>query len=402
MNKEKLLLLTLACIQFTHIMDFMIVMPLGDQLMKVFNILPNQFSYIVSAYNISAGLCGFIAAFFIDKVDRKKAIFFVYLGFIVGTLACAFSPNYNFLLASRILTGAFGGVLGSLVLSIIGDVIPMERRASAMGTVMAGFSLAAVIGVPFGNYAAVQLSWHAPFFIIAAMAVIVAVLIHVIVPSMQSHIDTTSNIKKPFHILTNITSDNNQLRALLVMTLLMLGQFSIIPFISPYLVANVGFSQSELTYIYLFGGLCSVFTAPLIGRLADRFGKIRVFTICAILSTIPLFLITNMPQIAMPLVLIATSSFFIFVAGRTIPAMAMITGTVVPRNRGSFMSIVSSVQQVTSGLAAFMAGRIIYKGAGGHLFNYEYVGYIAIASSLLCILIARRLKPAAQQVVPLI
>jgi predicted MFS family arabinose efflux permease len=393
-KKEKLLIFVLAAIQFTHIMDFMIMMPLGPQLMRLFNINPTQFGLIVSAYTFSAGVSGFLGAFLIDRFDRKKAVQFMYLGFTVGTIACALAPNYMLLVLARALAGMFGGVMSALILSIVGDTFTYERRASAMGAVMAAFSFASVLGVPFGLYLANTFSWHAPFFFIGGLGVIVFVLITLVIPQMNAHVKKDVKPNSPLQIITNITSNPNQLRALLFMVLLMFGQFSIIPFISPYMVKNVGFTEHQLMYIYLIGGGLTIFTSPLIGKMADKYGKPKVFTIFAILTVIPLFLITNMPQIAIGWALVVTSMFFVTVGGRMIPAMTMITSTVKPQNRGSFMSINSSVQQLSASLASFIAGAIVMENANGKIDYYNIVGYIAIAAGIIAVYVGRGLKVA--------
>lgn len=392
LKREKLVLFSLALIQFTHIMDFMIMMPLGPQLMRIFSISPAQFGMIVSAYTFSAGIFGFLGAFFIDRFDRKMALLFIYSGFIIGTLSCSLAPTYHWLLAARVFTGMFGGIAGALILSIIGDSIPNERRASAMGVVMAAFSAASVFGVPFGLYMANKFSWHAPFLFIGCIGLGIITLVSFVIPNMKEHIVTKIERQGPLQVITNVTSNPNQLRALLLMFLLMVGQFSVIPFISPYMVANVGFSESDLTYIYLIGGFFTIFSSPMVGRLADKIGRFKVFTIFIFISLIPLFGITNMPKVSMPYVLVITSIFFICAGGRMIPASTMITSSVLPKHRGSFMSINSSVQQLSSSLAAFMAGLIVQKNASGQLENYNYVGYIAIAASLLAIVVASKIK----------
>jgi MFS transporter, DHA1 family, inner membrane transport protein len=393
-KKERLLIFVLAAIQFTHIMDFMIMMPLGPQLMRLFNINPTQFGLIVSAYTFSAGVSGFLGAFLIDRFDRKKAVQFMYLGFTVGTIACALAPNYMLLVLARALAGMFGGVMSALILSIVGDTFTYERRASAMGAVMAAFSFASVLGVPFGLYLANTFSWHAPFFFIGGLGVIVFVLITLVIPQMNAHVKKDIKPSSPIQVITNITSNPNQLRALLFMVLLMFGQFSIIPFISPYMVKNVGFTEHQLMYIYLIGGGLTIFTSPLIGKMADKYGKPKVFTIFALLTVIPLFLITNMPQIAIGWALLVTSMFFVTVGGRMIPAMTMITSTVKPQNRGSFMSINSSVQQLSASLASFIAGAIVMENADGKMDYYNVVGYIAITAGIIAIFIGRGLKVA--------
>lgn len=393
-RNEYILLLTLALIQFTHVMDFMIIMPLGNQLMKLFEITPQQFGFIVSAYTITAGIVGFTGAFFVDNFDRKKILLVCYAGFLIGTLACAMSPNYSFMLMARILTGAFGGLLSTILLSMVGDAIPFERRGAAMGIVTAGFSLASVFGVPFGNFLATQYSWHAPFFFIAGFGVFVAALIIRFIPFMSGHIQDKSRRPDMLGVIRRLAKNMNQRRALLLMGLLMMSQFTIIPFIAAFMEKNVGFSQIEVTYIYLFGGLCTVFTSPLIGRLADRLGKQKVFGIFASLALIPLFMITNMPPWPIWAVLIVTSFFFIVITGRVVPAMAMITSTALPQNRGSFMSFNSSVQQLTAGIAAFISGALVTEDAQGKLENYNIVGYIAMIACVFSIWAAYRIVSA--------
>ncbi|MDN4166249.1 MFS transporter [Cytophagales bacterium LB-30] len=395
MSKERIILLTLAAINFTHIMDFMIIMPLGDMLMKVFDIGPQQFSFIVASYTISAGVSGFIAAFLIDRFDRKTALIFLYIGFTVGTLACALAPTYVILLVARSLTGVFGGILGALLLAVLADVVPEERRGQGMGFIMAAFSVASVAGVPFGYFLAEKISWHAPFLLLSGFGLVILYMIWRYIPSLTAHMVSKSDRPGIRKVLHNAFSLPNQQRALLFMMLLMLGQFTIIPFIAPYMIRNVGFESNQITYIYLIGGALTIFTSPIIGKLADKYGKLRVFTVFAILNILPLFAITHMPPVHIALALTVTGAFFIISGGRMIPAMAMITSSVKPQNRGSFMSINSSVQQLSAGLASFIAGLIVVQANDGSaLQNYQYVGYVAIFATILCIIVGQRIVPA--------
>ena len=395
------MLFTLALIQFTHVMDFMIIMPMGKQLMEIFQISPPQFGNIVSSYNITAGLVGFAGAFFVDNFDRKKLLMSCYIGFLIGTLACAFAPNYQMMLGSRVLTGAFGGLLSTLMLSIVADAIPLERRASAMGILTSGFALASVFGVPFGSYLAGVYSWHAPFLFIAVIGTLILVAVFVFVPFMNSHITNKANRPDPRQVLVNLAKNLNQRRALFLMSMLMFSQFSIIPFIAPYMEMNVGFTRNEVNLIYLFGGLCAVFTAPLVGRLADKIGRLKVFVIFASLMLIPVFLITNLGAWPVPFVLVITSIFFITVNGRIVPAMAIISSTTEPKTRGSFMSFNSSVQQLSAGIAAFLAGSIVGKDDAGRLLNYNYVGYIALLAGIVVIYAATRIKSTEKPTSPI-
>jgi predicted MFS family arabinose efflux permease len=395
MSKEKIILFTLAGINFTHIMDFMIIMPLGDLLMKVFEITPQQFSLIVSSYTFTAGIFGFVAAFVIDRFDRRKALLFLNVGFVVGTIACALAPTYVVLLFARSLTGAFGGVLGALILSVVADVVPDERRGQGMGIVMAAFSVASVAGVPFGYFLAEKFSWHAPFLLLAGMGTLITLAIFKFIPSLTGHMVKKSDRPSPAKVLTNAISLPNQKLALLFMLTLILGQFSIIPFIAPYMIRNVGFEGDQITYIYLVGGGLTIFTSPFIGRLADKFGKKTVFIVCASAAIIPVFLITHMPPVPVAAALVVTGLFFVLGGGRMIPAMAMITSSVKPQNRGSFMSISSSVQQLAAGLASLIAGVIVIDN-GGSLARYNWVGYFAIAVTVVCIFLGSRIKSVEQ------
>lgn len=396
--KEKTLLIILASVNFTHIMDFMIMMPLGPQLMKLFQINPQQFGFAVSSYSITAGITGFISAFFVDKYDRKKMLLFAYIGFVIGTFSCAFAPTYEFLVAARILAGLFGGMIGAQVLSIVADTFEYQRRASAMGILMTAFSMASVVGVPTGLWLATRFSWHAPFLVIGGLGVIIAVLIALFVPPITRHLQaqTVSTTKNPLHVLTDIFNTPNQMRALTLSIVLMLGHFSIIPFLAPSLVGNVGFSQDNIFLIYLVGGLLTIFSAPLVGRIADRRGKYPVFVFFALFSLLPVWLITNLWPMPTWVVLVISGLFFITINGRMIPTQAIVSSVTTPQQRGGFMSINSSMQQLASGLAANIGGAIVVQNPNGRLENYQWVGWFSIVLILSCVFLASRVKPVDQ------
>jgi len=391
-RKEWILLGTLAMMQFTHIVDFMIIMPLGAQFMEIFDISPKQFSIIVSSYAGTAFAVGLFGALFIDRFDRKKALLGVYIGFTLGTFACAVAPGYVFFLAARSLTGAFGGILAALVLSIVGDAIPLARRGQAMGIVMIAFSAASVVGVPAGLYLAAEFSWHMPFLVIGSLAAVISVVVFFVIPSMRKHLVEKNQRPKPLTVFSNILQDSNQLLALLFNVILMLGHFTIIPFIAPYMQLNIGFTDYEITYIYMVGGVLTVFLLPLFGRLADRFGHARVFTFASLGALASIFVITNLPPVSIVLALVATSSFFVVASGRNVPALTMITSVVKPEHRGGFMSVRTSINSASMGLASLISGFIVTENASGTLENYAWVGYFAILMSAIAIVFAWRLK----------
>jgi len=387
---SKKLTLLLAFIKFTHIMDLMIIMPLGPQLERIWGISPQQFGMLVASYTFSAGGFGLIGAFFMDRFDRKYALLFLYAGFLIGTFACALSDSYATLLFSRCLTGAFGGLLGATVLAIVGDLTPLEKRSAAMGAIMAAFSAATVFGVPFGLYLASEYSWQAPFFFLAIVGLPILVLNVLMVPNVREHLKMKR--KTPVVIFKEMVSDRNQITAHIFIVLLMLGQFTIITFMAPYMVSNVGFTEGQLSYIYLIGGICTLFTAPIFGMLSDRYGPAKFFSVITALSLVPLWLLTNLPQVGIYYALAVTSLLFILITGRIIPAMTMITASVKAEQRGGFMSVNSAIQQLGAGISSYIAALIVFRSATGQLVDYDMVGYFAIVASCWAILVAYRMK----------
>ncbi|RLD21286.1 MAG: MFS transporter, partial [Bacteroidetes bacterium] len=266
---ERIVVVILAAINFTHIMDSMIMMPLGDVFMKLFEINPQEFSLLVSAYAIGAFCSSIVAVFYLDVFDRRKALIFIYTGFSIGTILCGFAPSYFFLLGIRFLTGLFGGVIGAMALSIVSDVFQFERRGKAIGFLMAGFSAAAALGVPTGLFLADMFSWRMPFFFIGSMGLILLMLILWKFPSLQGHLEAVDSDRSFKNVFGAIFLDKNQVNALVLGFVLVLGHFLIIPFLAPYMTRNVGFTQGQITYIYFLGGLATVFSSPLIGKLTD-------------------------------------------------------------------------------------------------------------------------------------
>ncbi|MFL5730060.1 MAG: MFS transporter [Cytophagaceae bacterium] len=403
---EGLLLFILAAINFTHIMDFVIMAPLGPLLKKEFLIETKESSFLIAVYTLSAGVSGFIGTFLIDRFDRKRALLFMYAGFTLSNLFCALTDTYHYFLIARVIAGVFGGVLGALVLAIVGDVVPYERRGKATGIVMSAFSVASVIGIPLGLFLAAKLRWQMPFIMLTAIGAIIWIAAFFGLPSMTGHMKGFSGAKEKskgtffrqvtseaIPLLKTIFGNVNIRWALFFMVMLMIAGLTIVPFLSDYTVYNVGLDQeTELPWIYLVGGLATAVSGPLVGKLADLYGKQRVFMISALLSIIPIMIVTHMGKLELHIVLCFSTMFFIFFGGRFVPAMSMITSSVEPRLRGSFMSINSSMMQVGSFIATFGAGLVIQNGPNGELINYNYVGIFACLATLACVFISFKVQ----------
>lgn len=390
-RNERIILILLAALNFTHILDFMIMMPLGNFLIENFGISTLQFSILVGSYSIAAFFSGLGIALFTDKFDRKKSLLFAYVGFVLGTIACGLASSYSLLLAARVVAGLFGGVIGAQVLAIVADMFVYERRGRAMGIVMGGFAAASIIGVPLALKVTTifREDWHVPFLMIGGLGIIFIPLIIRVIPSMTSHIKQQKAGEPPFHALITVYKVPEQRSALIFSGLLMMGHFLIIPFINPYLEFNKGFSTDHTPWIYLVGGLASMFAAIYLGKMADKKGKLVVFSVSVFLSLFMVLIITRMPNVPFGIVLLFFGIWFMVATGRIVTAQAMISEVVTPSQRGSFMSVNGSVQQLGSGLAALCSGAIVYTDKAGRIHNYDWVGYFSILVLLVSLLFGR-------------
>lgn len=392
-RKEKLLLAALSIVQFNHIVDFMILMPLGPTLMRFFSITPEQFSNLVSAYTFSAGISGILISTIIDRFDRKHALLFFFSGFAVSTIFCGMAKSYEALLFARLLAGFFGGVIASLAIAIASDAIGPDRRATALGTLATSFSIASIFGVPLSLLLATEYNWHTPFFFLGFLSLFVWVFIWFIIPNMKGHLQNQrkESFLTPFK---NLFIDSRQLSTALFNVCLIMSAFTLIPFISPSFVANGGMQENDLFLVYLLGGICSIITAPLVGRYADENGKLKVFQAAALLNIIPILFITELQRNPIFVLLAISCLFFITMSARMVPAQAMISSAVTSQHRASFMSLISSIQNFSMSFAAYLSGKIIVKSESGELLHYNTVGYIAVGFTLLSLFFARRMRPA--------
>jgi DHA1 family inner membrane transport protein len=386
---ERLILLILAGIQFTHIIDFMVMMPLAPQLMRELDLGAGQFSALVAAYSIAAGVVGLLSAPFIDRFDRRTLLLWVYAGFAGATLLCGLASNAHTLLIARAVGGAFGGISGSLCLAIVSDLVPPERRAAGIGIVMTAFAVAAAIGVPIGLQLAQLWGWRAPFHCIAAVGALVWCLVFRLVPPVRGHLQSGADKGRAFRELLR---DANAGRAIVFMAVMVVGHFSIIPLLSPHLVGDLALPEKYLSLVYFIGGALSVVTAPQVGRLADRRGRQRVFTIMVLAASLIILAIANAGPLPVWATLGLAGLFFIFASGRFVPGQAIVTLAVPSSRRGAFLSLTSCARDLASGISSMLGGWIVSKQPNGHLVHFNWLGWIAVAAGLASILLAQRVR----------
>jgi DHA1 family inner membrane transport protein len=392
LQREQWVLLILAAVQAVTILDFMIVMPLGPQLMRSLNIGPAAFGVIVSSYTFAAGIAGLVASAVVDRFARRTTFMTLYAGFLIGTLLCGLAPNYLTLVLARTITGAFGGILGGLSMVVIGDVFPESRRGRATSSLMTGFAIASVAGVPLGLVLGTNFGWQMPFIALAIAGVPPLLLVPYALPKLAAPVGRVH--VHPLRSLAGVFAHVNHLNAFALIFALTLSSFMVFPYLSAYLVGNVGMSEQQLPLIYIHGGLLTLVAAPIVGRMADRHGKLPVFRVIAPISAVLLVVITHLPPGSILLAIVVFGCLMVCNVGRMIPAMAMVTSSVEAHQRGAFLSVNSSIQHITGGLGAYWGGLIVAQGADGQILNFPIVGWLAAAAACSSLWLAGRLRVA--------
>jgi len=396
----------LSILQFTVVLDFMVLSPLGAQLMKVMHLTTSQFGMAVSGYAFSAGLSGLLAAGFADKFDRKKLLLFFYTGFIIGTFLCGIAPNYHFLLTARIITGFFGGVISSISYAIISDLFDLKVRGRVMGFVQMAFATSQVMGIPVGLYFANRVGWHAPFLLITGVSILEFIAIVVYMKPIDDHVKLASD-RNPFQHLFKTISHSNYLLAFVFSTLLVTGGYMLMPFGSAFSVNNLGIPMAQLPVLYFITGLFSMIAGPFLGKLSDVIGKFRVFSLGSVLAIVIILYYCNLGESPLWLVILLNTVLMVGVLSRIISSSALITAIPETSERGAFMAVNSSVQQLSGGIASIIAGLIVIQTTSGRLSHYNTIGYIVSASIIITIIMLRSinknltLKAQLQAVPPL-
>ena len=386
----------LAFLQFTIILDFMVMSPLGAIVMPELGITPSQFGWAVSAYAFSAALSGIMSAGFADRFDRKRLLLFFYSGFVLGTALCAYAPTFHWLLGARIVTGLFGGVIGSVVLAISTDLFPLEMRGRVMGFVQTAFAASQVLGLPAGLYFANLWNWHAPFVAIVAIALLAGIIIAIYMRPVTAHLALKQEHSPWGHFIATLRHPNYTM-AFAVTAILATGGFMLMPFSSAFLVNNVGIDLAHIPTIYLVTGLATVFAGPLIGRAADRFGKYQTFCFGSAVSIVMVAIWTNMGPTPLWLVVIVNVLLFVGIFSRIIPSQALLSAIPEIQRRGAFNAISASLQQFSGGIASLAAGWLIVQDPNGHLRHFDWLGAIVIAATLLSLVLMYRIHKAVPE-----
>ena len=381
---QKIIIFLLAILQFTIVLDFMILAPLGDILMKSMNMSTKQFGTVVSAYAISACISGIFAAGFADKFDRKKLLLFFYTGFILGTYFCAISYNYETLFIARIITGLFGGVIGSISMAIITDIFSIHQRGKVMGFVQMAFGGSQILGIPIGLVLANYWSWHATFYMVLILAFILGIALVIKLKPLTEHLKLINNKNALQHLLQTIKKKDYRI-GFLATALLSMGGFMIMPFSTAFIVNNIHIAQSQVAIIFFFTGIFSIIIMPIVGKLSDKYDKLMIFGIGTIIAIVMVVIYTHLSPVPIWLVIIVNIVLFIGIMSRMVPATALNSAVPDAYDRGAYMSINSSLQQFAGGIAALFSGLVVVqKSKNSPIENFDVLGYVMVVLMLMC------------------
>lgn len=386
----------LAFLQFTIVLDFMILSPLGVLVLKELSINTKEFGLVVSVYAFSAGISGILAAGFADKFDRKRLLLFFYFGFVVGTVLCGIAPNYYFLLIARIITGIFGGVIGSIAFAIIADLFALEVRGRVMGFVMTAFAASQVLGIPLGLYISNSWGWKAPFLMIAGISLIVGLFIIIYLKPIKAHLEVQSDKRAMLHLFHTIKQPR-YIYAFLATMLLATGGFMLMPFSSAFSVHNLGIPLEDLPLVYMVTGITSIIAGPIIGRVSDAIGKYIVFCIGSVSAIGLVIYYTNLGIIPLWLMILISSILFVAITARMVSANALTSAVPDLKDRGAFMAINSSIQQLSGGVASFAAGLIVVQTPTGELIGYPNLGYVVSTAITITVILMYRIDRMVKQ-----
>lgn len=389
---QVLVIVLLSLTQFTVVLDFMVMSPLGDMLTKAMALTTKQFSICVLSYAISAGVSGLLTAGFADRFDRQKLLLFFYIGFIVGTLLCGLANSYPLLVAARIFTGLFGGVIGSIGMAIVADLFLLQQRGRVMGFMQMGFGASQVLGIPISLALANKWGWQMPFFMIVGLAIMIWILIMLKMQPVNKHLEI-KNDRSAFQHLWNTVKQRNYRIGFLSTALLSLGGFLMMPWGSIFSRNNLNVSENGLVILFAVSGMFTLLIMPIIGKLSDKFDKMKLFVIASIWLMITALIYTNLVPLPLWVIILANVLLMMGVMSRMVPAVALVSALPEMKDRGAFMSVNSSLQQIAGGIAAGIGGMIVVrKDEFSPIENYDILGYIIVIISIVGIFMLARVN----------
>jgi predicted MFS family arabinose efflux permease len=400
------LILILVAIQFTHMVDFVIIMPLGDRLKRELVLTDWQFAQIVSAYALAACVASLLASFVMDRFDRKKVLLAMYAGFTLSTLLCGLVGDYTWLLVSRALAGAFGGTAAGALMAVIGDVFPPDKRGRATGAVISSFAVASIVGLPIGLQLAEHFGRGAPFVVLAALSAVVWVLGWAKLPALRSHL--TGARPNRWGEFAAVVRHPDHLAAFAFTFFLVLGTFTVASFIGPYLMSTNGWSEGQLSWIYFAAGICTLVGMTVMGRLSDRLPRLILFRVVGFAALVMAVVVTNLPPVPLWVAAVVISGFMVCAAGRMVPVQAILLGVAARKSRGGFMSLNTSIQHAATGVAPLIAGSLIVTGnaavaaadpeATARMTGFPLVGWVSAGTAAVSLVLAGLLRPAREEV----
>jgi predicted MFS family arabinose efflux permease len=383
---QKFVVALLAFLQFTIVLDFMMLAPLGALVMPALKIIPSQFGLVVSTYAFSAGVSGVLTAGFADRYDRKKLLLWIYCGFLAGTLMCGLASTYPLLLLARMITGLFAGVVGSVSFAIVTDLFPLQMRGRVMGFIQTAFAASTVLGVPLALFLSTRWGWNTPFFMVVAVCAIVGGLIHTYLRPVDEHLKQHPD-RSPLHHLLQTVSNRRYIQGFLATGLLSVGGFMLMPFMSVFSVHNIGVSLEQLPLVYVVTGVFSIVAGPLLGRATDAYGKLKVFAFGCALTIGMVLIYTHMHATPLWMLCVVMVLLQIGIFSRMISSSALMSALPEPADRGSYMSISSSLQQVAGGVASVIAGLIVVEAPSGELVHFDTLGYVLVCTTLISLVL---------------
>lgn len=380
----------IALTQFTVVLDFMVMSPLGDLLMKDLQVKPYQFGIVVSSYALAAGLSGFLTAGFADRFDRKRLLVFFYTGFIIGTLFCGLAKSYEQLVMARIFTGIFGGVMSSISMAIVADLFSLQQRGRVMGFMQMGFGLSQILGIPISLYIASKSSWQMPFYMIVGLSILMLMAILLALKPVRAHLDKKTERSAFHHLLATVKNRNYRI-GFMATAFMSLGGYFMMPWGSAFAVNNVGLSQKELPFLFMVVGVATFLLMPIIGILADKINKFKLFMWASIVMIVAVLVYVQLGETSLFVLIVVNIFMMGGIMARMVPSQALTSSVPELHDRGAFMSINASLQQIAGGIAAIIGGKIVWQGSpSAPLMNFDLLGYVVVGVILINIYLTRR------------